>query len=70
MLSKERLELYRRMTPSQRLALTLQVMRETWPAMFQGPPDVVDRRFELLRRQNDLRNQGMLEALARAKARE
>ena len=66
MLSKERLEIYRRMTTDERLALTLHMIRENWPAMFEGPPDVVARRFELLRRQNDERNKNMLEAFARA----
>ena len=69
MLSKERLELYRRMTPSERLSLTFKLMRENWPYMFHGTPDVVDRRFELLRRENDLRNQGILRALARSQDR-
>jgi hypothetical protein len=69
MLSKETVEQYRRMTPSQRLALTLRSMRENWPYMFKGTPEQIDRRFELLRRENDLRNQGMLEAIARSKGR-
>jgi hypothetical protein len=69
MLSQETLEQYRRMTPSQRLALTLQAMRESWPYLFKGPKDVVDRRFELIRRENDLRNHAMLEKLAAAEQR-
>lgn len=66
MLSREALEAYRRMTPDQRLALTLQAMRESIPYLLSGPPEVVDRRFELIRRENDLRNRRMLEALAAA----
>ena len=65
MLSRETLERYRQMTNAERLKLTLEMMRENWPAMFQGPPDVVRRRFELLRRQNDERNRRMLEGIAR-----
>lgn len=66
MLSREALEAYRRMTPGQRLALTLEAMRESIPYLLAGPPEVVDRRFELIRRENDLRNRNMLERLAAA----
>ncbi len=67
MLSREALEEYRRMTDSQRLQLTLQMIRESTPALLQGPPEVVDRRFELLRRQNDERNLRMLTGIARTR---
>jgi hypothetical protein len=67
MLSRETLEQYRRMTDSQRLRLTLEMIRETTPALLQGPPEVVDRRFELLRRQNDERNLRMLTGIARTR---
>lgn len=65
MLSRETLEQYRRMTDSQRLQLTLQMIRESTPALLEGPPEVVERRFELLRRQNDERNLRMLTGIAR-----
>jgi hypothetical protein len=45
--------------------MTLEMIRESWPALFEGPKEVVERRFELLRRQNDERNRLMLEKLAR-----
>lgn len=67
MLSQETLDEYRRMTPGQRLELTLEMIRENTPYLFKGPPEVVERRFELLRRQNDERNRLMLEAIARTK---
>ena len=67
MLSRETLEQYRRMTPGERLELTLDMIRENMPYLLQGPPDVVDRRFELLRRQNDERNRRMLEGIARSR---
>ena len=67
MLSQETLEEYRRMTPGQRLELSLQLMREAIPFLLAGPPEVVDRRFELIRRQNDERNRRMLEAIARTR---
>jgi hypothetical protein len=59
-------EAYRRMTPSQRLALTLQAMRDSLPYLLRGPKEVVERRFALIRRENDLRNRAMLEGLAKA----
>lgn len=52
MLSQERLEEYRRMTPGERLALSLQAMREAWP--------------EAIRRENDARNDAMLKRLSEA----
>jgi hypothetical protein len=68
MLSTETLERYRQMTLSERLALVLKMIDEEVPHLLAGPPEVVDRRFELLRRENDLRNQGILAGLAKAKA--
>ena len=67
MLSRETLEQYRRMTPSERLLLTLDMIAESFPYLLRGTPEEVDRRFELLRRQNDERNRRMLEGIARTK---
>jgi hypothetical protein len=67
MLSRETLEAYRRMTTSQRLEIALEMMRSNMDRMFNGPPEIVDRRFELLRRQNDERNRRMLAAFARTR---
>ena len=69
MLSPERLEAYRRMTTDERLALTAEMVRENTPYLLLGSPEVVKRRFELLRRQNDERNENMLRAMARTKGR-
>jgi hypothetical protein len=69
MLSRETIEAYRRMTPDERLALTLQAMRDSIPYLLHGPPEVVDRKFELIRRENDARNRAMLERLAAAEER-
>ena len=66
MLSKETLERYRRMTPSERLALTLRACRESQPYLLHGTSELVERRFALLRKQNDERNHALLEALAAA----
>jgi hypothetical protein len=41
-------------------------LRENTPFLLHGRPDVVDRRFELLRRQNDERNRRMLQVIARS----
>jgi len=66
MLSQEQLATYRAMTPGQRLKLTLEMIDWSFPQLLSGPPDVVDRRFALLNRQNDERNQAMLDGLARS----
>jgi hypothetical protein len=65
MLSRESLEEYRRMTNAERLRITLEMIRENTPYLLRGTPEQVDRRFELLRRQNDERNRRMLEGIAR-----
>lgn len=67
MLSRETLEEYRRMTPGERLALTLRMTEAATPFLLAGSPEMVKRRFQLLRMQNDDRNRNMLEALARTK---
>jgi len=67
MLSDETLQQYRRMTNVERLRLTLEMIEQETPYLLRGTPEVVDRRFELLRRQNDERNRRMLEGIARTK---
>jgi len=64
MLSPETLELYRRMTPGQRLKLTIRLMQGIDQALCSGTPEQVERKFALLRRENELRNQNMLQAIA------
>mgnify|MGYP000210729990 CR=1 FL=1 len=66
MLSREILERYRQMTPGERLALTFRLTDEATPYLFAGSSDQVKKRFELLRRQNDKRNQRMLSGLSRS----
>jgi len=65
MLSQETLDEYRRMTPAQRFNLTLRAIRNDMPNLDLGTPEQVARRFELIRRENDLRNENMLKAMAR-----
>ncbi len=67
MLSSETLAAYRHMTPAQRLQLTLAMMRENTPFLLRGAREVVARRFELIRGENDERNTNMLTAIARTK---
>lgn len=68
MLSKETLDDYRRMTPGERLTLAFKLMRENTPSLLAGPPDVIDRRFALIQRENDLRNARFIESLQRLKS--
>ena len=65
MLSPETLEQYRRMTVGERLELTFEMMRDNTPYLLQGSEDVVARRFLLIERENDLRNDRILAALSR-----
>lgn len=67
MLSPETLEMYRRMTPGERLKLTLEMIRENTPFLFKGTPEQVARRFERMRQNNDERNRRMLTAIARTR---
>ena len=67
MLSRESLEEYRRMTIAERSVIVMQMIRDGQKALLSGPSEVVDRRFELLRRQNDEGNRRMLEAIARTR---
>ncbi len=65
MLSPEALAEYRRMTPGQRLELSFAMIRENTPYLVRGRQEVVDRRFALLERENDLRNAGIVRGMAR-----
>lgn len=67
MLHPDTLETYRQMTPGQRLQLTCDMIRENAPYLFLGAPDQVQRKFDLLRRENDERNRRILEGIARTK---
>ena len=67
MLSDETLDRYRRMTPGERLALSFRLTEEATPHLFAGTPEQVQRRFELLHRQNEERNRRMLEGISRTR---
>lgn len=45
------------------------MIQENTPYLLAGRSDVVDRRFELLRRENDRRNERILTALAAMRTR-
>ena len=70
MLSPETLDRYRRMTSGERLALAFRLTDEATPYLFAGTPEQVKRRFELLRRQNNERNQRILAGIARTRRRD
>ncbi len=67
MLSQATLQGYREMTTAERLKLTFQLMEGLDKALLSGTPEQVRRKFELLRRENDMRNENMLTAIARTK---
>ena len=69
MLSPEAIEAYRRMTPDERLKLTIEATNAALPYLLMGPPEVVERRFQRINEENDARNRAMLEALAAAEGR-
>jgi hypothetical protein len=65
MLSKETLDQNRRLTVGERLDLTFEMMRDNTPYLLQGSEEIVARRFELIKRENDLRNERILATLSR-----
>ncbi len=67
MLSRATLRTYQQMTVGERLKLACEMSDEAALDLLKRPPEVLARRFELLRRQNDARNRRMLEGLARTK---
>lgn len=70
MLSPETLQSYREMTPGQRLELTLESLRINEPFLLFGAEDLVARRFELLEKQNNERNEAMLRQLSKTSKRQ
>lgn len=69
MISRETLDVYRRMTPGERLMLALRMTAENLPALLEGGAAVAARRFDMLSRENDERNRNMRMAMARTKTR-
>lgn len=67
MLHPETLEAYRRMTPSERLTIALEMIRANAHRLFSGSPEIVERRVAILNQQNHDRNQQMLTAISRSR---
>jgi hypothetical protein len=67
MLHPEMFDAYRKMTPSERLTLTLEMSMTNYRRLWAEPPDVVARRFEVLRLQNDERKRRGGTAIARTR---
>lgn len=67
MLSKQKMEKYRYMTVDDRLRLVLDMCRDSSRFLLMGDPEHVARKFALIRRENDLRNENMLRAIARTR---
>lgn len=67
MLTPESLERYRRMTPWERFAETVRLIRAPTPWLFRGTPEQDERRFKLLERENELRYERMLTAIVRTR---
>ena len=65
MLSQETLDQNRRLTVGARRDLTFEMMRDNTPYLLQGSEEIVARRFELIKRENDLRNERILATLSR-----
>lgn len=69
MLSKESDEHYRNLPLGEKLRLTLEMCRRHEPCLLIGTKEQVERKFELIRRENDLRNENMLAVLRRSEER-
>ncbi len=63
MLSKERLEAYRKMTPQQKWAETRELIESVWAILSSLPPEERERRLELMRRERQAVNDAVAKAL-------
>jgi hypothetical protein len=67
MLSQHSIAAYLAMSPSERLAITLNACRRHDPCLLVGLSEAhVDRKFELIRRENDARNANLIAAFKRS----
>jgi hypothetical protein len=69
MLSKETIEWYRQMSPSERLRLTLLSIRENQKFLDAGSPGFVARKYEVLRLKKDESNNALVRKLLEAEVR-
>jgi hypothetical protein len=63
MLSKERLEAYRRMTPAEKWAETMELIDYGWQMLMTLPPEERERRLEIMRRERQAVNDAVAKAL-------
>lgn len=66
MMSQKQLEQFRAMGPDGRLELVMQALSGAFEALLQGPPEIVQRRFDLIKLRNDEFNQRVRERLGAA----
>lgn len=57
MIGRERLEMYRKMTPEERWREVREMMRSSWEWLLRLPPEDLDKRLALIRRQHDEGNE-------------
>lgn len=69
MLSKESDEHYRNLPLGEKLRITLEMCKRHDACLLVGTKQQVERKFELIRRENDLRNENMLAVLRRSEER-
>lgn len=67
MLSQQTIRRYLQMPLGEKLRLVLDMCRESSQYLLMGDEAHVARKFELLRRENDARNENMLRAIARTR---
>jgi hypothetical protein len=63
MLSMERLEAYRRMTPAEKWAVTVELIEGGWRMLLSLPPEELDRRLEIMRREHQAVNDAVVNTL-------
>lgn len=70
MLSQKSIARYLATSLGDKLRLVLDMCRDSSRFLLIGKPDHVARKFELIRRENDARNENMLKAIARTRKQE
>ena len=63
MLSEERLEAYRRMTPAEKWAVTLELLDYGWEMLLRLSPEERERRLSIMRRERQAVNDAVARAL-------
>jgi len=67
MLSQQSIDAYLAMSPGERLKITLEACRRHDPCLLVGlSEEHIDRKFELIRRENDARNENLIAAFNRS----